>query len=104
MPSPFSETEVDETISYDRSVVCIFSLCLLGILREMTLSQLARELDTYGGAVRYRQIEGDKAGDDLIAEFIRRSMNSLNLNAETSPDDVKLSTRNSFFLVMKRKS
>lgn len=89
MPSPFSETEVDETISYDR---------------EMTLSQLAKELDTYGGAVRYRQIEGDKAGDDLIAGFIRRAMNSLNLDEETSPDNVKLSTRNSFFLVMKRKT
>ena len=25
MPSPFSETEVDETISYDRSVVCVVS-------------------------------------------------------------------------------
>lgn len=77
---------------------------IVNILREMTLSQLAKELDTYGGAVRYRQMEGDKAGDDLIAEFIRRSMNSLNLDEETSPENVKLSTRNSFFLVMKRKT
>ena len=54
--------------------------------------------------MRYRQTEGDKAGNDLIAEFIRRSLNSLNLDEEISPDNVKLSTRNSFFLVMKRKA
>ena len=70
----------------------------------MTLSELGRELDTYGGAVRHRQIEGDKAGDDLIAEFIRRSIASLNLDEWANPDNVKLTTRNSFFLVMKRKT
>ena len=70
----------------------------------MTLSELGRELDTYGGAVRHRQIEGDKAGDDLIAEFIRRLIASLNLDEGANPDNVKLTTRNSFFLVMKRKT
>ena len=77
---------------------------IVNISRDMTLSELAKELDTYGGAVRYRQNEGDKAGDDMIAEFIRRSLNSMNLDEKTSPDSVKLSTRNSFFLVMKRKA
>jgi len=84
---PFKETEVDETISYER---------------EMTLAELARELDTYGGAVRHRDIEGNTAADDMIAEFKRRALNALGSTA--SPDDVNILTKNSFFVVMKRKS
>ena len=72
------------------------------ICREMTLAELARELDTYGGAVRHRDIEGNKAADDMIAEFKRRALDAL--GSSVSPDDVKILTKNSFFVVMKRKS
>jgi len=68
----------------------------------MTLAELARELDTYGGAVRHRDIEGNKAADDMIAEFKRRALDAL--GSSVSPDDVKILTKNSFFVVMKRKS
>ena len=70
----------------------------------MTLSELARELDTYGGAVRHREMEGDTAGDNMIAEFISRAMKALDSAADESPDKIKIVTRNSFFVVMKRKT
>jgi len=87
MPSPFTESNVDETISYDR---------------EMTLSELARELDTYGGAVRFREIEGDTEGDKMIAEFTSRAIKAI--GSDESADKIKIVTRNSFFVVMKRKT
>jgi len=68
----------------------------------MTLAELARELDTYGGAVRHREMEGNKAADDMIAEFKRRALDALGSSAK--PDDVKIFTKNSFFVVMKRKT
>ena len=82
--SPFDETEVDETISYDR---------------EVTIAELARELDTYGGAVNHRDAMGDKAADDMMQEFISRAKEVLN----SESDDCKVTTRNSFYVVMKRK-
>ena len=66
------------------------------------MAELATELDTYGGAVRHRQLEGDDAADAMKAEFISRTMNVL--GAELNPDTVKVVTRNSFYIVMKRKS
>ena len=69
----------------------------------MTLSELARELDTYGGAVRHREIEGDTAGDNMIAEFISRAVKVLG-STDESADKIKIVTRNSFFVVMKRKT
>ena len=82
--APFTDTHVDESISYDR---------------EMTIGLLANELDTYGGAVRHRQMKGDKAADDMKKEFIDRAKKVL----ETESDQFKLKTRNSFYIVMKRK-
>lgn len=68
----------------------------------MTVSELATELDTYGGAVRHRQQEGDEAANAMKAEFITRTMAVL--GADQSADNMKLVTRNSFFVVMKRKT
>jgi len=82
--APFDETEVDESVSYDRVV---------------TVAELARELDTYGGAVNHREIEGDKAADDMMREFIERAKKVLG----TESDLFKVNTRNSFYIVMKRK-
>jgi len=82
--TPFAETSVDESIGYDR---------------EVTLSELARELDTYGGAVNHRKIEGDKAADEMMKEFIDRAKKVL----DTESDQYKVTTRNSFYIVMKRK-
>jgi len=82
--APFVETQVDESISYDR---------------EMTLALLADELDTYSAAVKHREIEGDKAADNMKKEFIERAKKVL----ETESDHFKLKSRNSFYIVMKRK-
>ena len=82
--APFDETKVEESISYDR---------------EVTLTELARELDTYGGAVNHREVKGDKAADDMMREFIARSKNVL----DTESNEFKVTTRNSFYIVMKRK-
>ena len=69
----------------------------------MRLSDLARELDTYGAAVRHRDQEGDTAADNMIAEFTGRVLETLGKTG-VSPDDVNIVTRNSFFVVMKRKT
>jgi len=82
--TPYNETNVDETVSYDR---------------EVTIAELARELDTYGAAVRHRESEGDKAADEMLEEFISRAKKAL----ETDNDEFKILTRNSFYIVMKRK-
>jgi len=82
--TPYNETNVDETVSYDR---------------EVTIAELARELDTYGAAVRHRESEGDKAADEMLEEFISRAKKAL----ETDDDEFKILTRNSFYIVMKRK-
>ena len=68
----------------------------------MTVLELATELDTYGGAVRHRQQKGDDAADAMKAEFISRTMEILGENK--MPDNTKIVTRNSFFVVMKRKT
>ena len=81
---PLFETEIEESISYDR---------------EVTLTELARELDTYGGAVNHREVKGDKAADDMMREFIARTKNVL----DTESNEFKVTTRNSFYIVMKRK-
>jgi len=82
--APFGETEVDESISYDR---------------EVSIGELARELDTYGGAVNHREVMGDKAADDMMKEFKERAKKVL----DTESEDCKVTTRNSFYVVMKRK-
>merc|ERR1712106_1034193 len=82
--APFADTEVDESISYDR---------------EVTIAELARELDTYGGAVNHREVRGDNAADDMMKEFIARAKKVV----DTESDQFKLTTRNSFYVVMKRK-
>jgi len=82
--TPYNVTNVDETVSYDR---------------EVTIAELARELDTYGAAVRHRESEGDKAADEMLEEFISRAKKAL----ETDDDEFKILTRNSFYIVMKRK-
>ena len=70
----------------------------------MNLAELARELDTYGGSVRYRQMEGEEAADAMNAEFISRSLSALDLDSNTDPENVQIVTKNSFFVVMKRKT
>eukprot|EP00092_Neocalanus_flemingeri_P040606 GFUD01044215.1.p1 GENE.GFUD01044215.1~~GFUD01044215.1.p1 ORF type:complete len:296 (-),score=85.22 GFUD01044215.1:32-874(-) len=81
---PFAETEVDETVSYDR---------------EVTLADLANELDTYSAAVKHREDKGDKAGDDMIKEFLRKAKEALGVDS----DQKKVMTKNSFYVVMTRK-
>jgi len=81
---PFEETEVDETVSYDR---------------EVSIADLARELDTYSAAVTHREDKGDKAADAMIADFVERVKNVLG----TENDKEILVTRNSFYIVMARK-
>ena len=84
MKHPFAETEVDETVSYDR---------------EVTIADLARELDTYSAAVKHREEKGDKAADDMIEEFVLRVKKALG----TDNDHQMVMARNSFFTVMARK-
>jgi len=86
--SPYQEMDVDETISYDR---------------EVSVAELARELDTYGGAVRQRQEKGDAVADQMVEEFVSRVMTALDLPAGES-QQTKIITRNSFYLVMRRKN
>lgn len=81
---PFEETEVNENISYDR---------------EVSIVDLARELDTYSAAVKHREVKGDKAADEMIAEFVDRMKKVL----EAKNDEATVVTRNSFFIVMARK-
>ena len=81
---PFQETEINEKVSYDR---------------EVSIADLARELDTYSAAVKHREDKGDKAADEMIAEFVDRVKKVLG----TENDQVTLITRNSFFIVMARK-
>jgi len=81
---PFEETEVNEKVSYDR---------------EVSIADLARELDTYSAAVKHREDKGDKAADDMIGEFVERVKKVL----EADNDQVNVVTRNSFFIVMARK-
>merc|ERR1711892_1438546 len=61
--APFADTEVDESISYDR------------------------------------EVRGDNAADDMMKEFIARAKKVV----DTESDQFKLTTRNSFYVVMKRK-
>jgi len=82
--APFAEMNVDESVSYDR---------------DITISELARELDTYGGAVRHRELVGDKAADEMLKEFIARSMQAL----QTEDTNFPIKTKNSFYIVMRRK-
>lgn len=81
---PFDETKVDETVSYDR---------------EVSIADLAKELDTYSAAVKHREDKGDKAADDMIAEFVDRVKKVLGADS----DQETLITRNSFYIVMARK-
>jgi len=84
MKHPFAETEVDETVSYDR---------------EVSIADLARELDTYSAAVKHREVMGDKAADDMVEEFVTRVKKVLG----TETDQQMVMARNSFFIVMARK-
>ena len=67
------------------------------------MAELARELDTYGGAVRQRQEKGDSVADQMVEEFVRRVMAALDLPVGES-QQTKIITRNSFYLVMRRKN
>ena len=71
--------------------------------REVSVAELARELDTYGGAVRQRQEKGDSVADQMVEEFVRRVMAALDLPVGES-QQTKIITRNSFYLVMRRKN
>jgi len=84
MKHPFAETEVDETVSYDR---------------EVTIADLGRELDTYSAAVKHREVMGDKAADDMVEEFVTRVKKALG----TENAQQMVMARNSFFIVMARK-
>ena len=66
------------------------------------MSELGQELDTYGGAVRHRQERGDDAADDMKREFVSRVMEVI--GGDKTSDDCNIITRNSFFVVMKRKT
>ena len=76
---------------------------LIPHLREVSVAELAKEMDTYGAAVRQRQEKGDEVADNMIQEFISRVMTALD-----SPDgdihNTKIITKNSFYLVMRRKA
>jgi len=65
----------------------------------VSIADLARELDTYSAAVKHREDKGDKAADEMIAEFVDRVKKVL----EAQNDEVNLVSRNSFFIVMARK-
>jgi len=82
--APFSETRVDESVSYDRQV---------------TLANLATELDTYSAAVRQREACGNEVADKMISDFLEKSLKALG----TSDTGTPIKTRNSFFIVMARK-
>ena len=71
--------------------------------REVSVAELARELDTYGAAVRQRQEKGDKVADNMIEEFISRVMTALDCPAGDT-HSTKIITKNSFYLVMRRKA
>jgi len=82
--APFAETRVDESVSYDRQV---------------TLANLATELDTYSAAVRQREACGNEVADKMISDFLEKSLKALG----TSDSGTPIKTRNSFFIVMTRK-
>jgi len=84
IPAPYSETRIDESVSYDRQV---------------TLATLAQELDTYSAAVKQRESRGNEVADKMVADFLAKSMTSLATNEKETP----IKTRNSFFIVMSRK-
>ena len=56
-----------------------------------------------GGAVRQRQEKGDAVADQMVEEFVSRVMTALDLPAGES-QQTKIITRNSFYLVMRRKN
>jgi len=84
IPAPYSETRIDESVSYDRQV---------------TLATLAQELDTYSAAVKQRESRGNEVANKMVADFLAKSMTSLATNEKETP----IKTRNSFFIVMSRK-
>jgi len=84
IPAPYSETRMDESVSYDRQV---------------TLATLAQELDTYSAAVKQRESRGNEVANKMVADFLAKSMTSLATNEKETP----IKTRNSFFIVMSRK-
>lgn len=84
IPAPYSETRIDESVSYDRQV---------------TLATLAQELDTYSAAVKQRESRGNEVANKMVADFLAKSMKSLATDEKETP----IKTRNSFFIVMSRK-
>jgi len=82
--APYTETRVDESVSYDR---------------PLALSTLAAELDTYSAVVRHRQSLGEGAAPSLASTFLSSAMAAL----DTSDPDIEVITRNSFFIVMAKK-
>ena len=81
---PFAETEVNETVSYDKNI---------------TLADLAKELDTYSAAVKHREDKGDSVADGMLKEFLTRAKEALGVQT----DQEMVMTRNSFYMVMARK-
>ena len=76
---------------------------MLSLSREVSVAELARELDTYGAAARQRQEAGDGVADRMVEEFMARTMAALG-SPEGNVQDTKIITTNKFFLVMRRKA
>ena len=90
-------------IVWAKNNVYVYHFKKISACREMSVAELARELDTYGGAVRHRQDKGDAVADGMVEEFVRRVMTALDRPAGES-QETKIITKNSFFLVMRRKN
>ena len=58
IPCPYTETRVDETIRYTEGLVTVSRLVLYSYDREVSLAELAAELDSYSAAVEHRYGSG----------------------------------------------
>ena len=58
IPCPYTETGVDETIRYTEGLVTVSRLVLYSYDREVSLAELAAELDSYSAAVEHRYGSG----------------------------------------------
>jgi len=85
---PFPEVRIDESIHYTRN---------------LSLSTLAGELDTYSAAVTQRKVEGNEIADKMIYEFKTRVKDALDFEDEEE-EKTLLQTMNNFYVVMTKKS
>lgn len=80
IPAPYPETQVDESISQTRST---------------TVSDIAREMETYSSFVNFRESNGEEASDKLLDSFV------VECGDVGKPRALQATDR--FFIVMSRK-